>query len=244
MKALLLVILSTIFVSFFSLVGIFFLAMKKNKFEKALLLMVALSAGALLGGAFLHLIPESLAEKNPSFVFSWLIVGFIIFFIIEKFLHWRHCHKGKCKIHTFAYMNLVGDGVHNFLDGVVIAASYLAGFGTGLATTIAVAFHEIPQEIGDFGVLIYGGFSRKKALMTNLLTALTSVIGGIIGFFLISKISALMNILLPIAAGGFLYIAASDLVPEIKKELTSMIISEEAKKGFSSPLFYLKLLLS
>lgn len=214
------ILLSTLIISLISFVGILVLSIQQKWLEKILLLLVALSAGALLGSAFLHLIPESLETKN---VFLLIILGFALFFIIEKVLHWRHCHEGKCEIHTFAYMNLIGDFFHNFLDGLIIAGSFILSPALGITTTLAIAIHEIPQEIGDFGVLVYGGFSKKRALLLNFLIALTSVLGGIIGFFISSLSPVFLLIIPPIAAGGFIYIAASDLIPELKTKPNSFL---------------------
>jgi zinc and cadmium transporter len=172
-----------------------------------------------MGGAFLHLIPEAVEKSQGTDIFLFVLVGFILFFVIEKVLHWRHCHKGKCDVHTFTYMNLVGDTIHNFIDGLILAASFVTSVELGLTTTIAIAAHEIPQEIGDFGVLIYGGFKKKKAIILNFIVALTIVIGGLIGYFISKSVESAVTFLLPFAAGGFIYIAATDLIPEIKKEL-------------------------
>jgi len=218
MGTLLWIILATIIVSLIAFVGIIVLALRKKSLESIILILVALSAGALIGGAFLHLIPEALEFGDPN-IFLYVIGGFVLFFIIEKVLHWRHCHKKDCKIHTFAYMNLFGEGIHNFIDGLIIAASFVVSIPLGIATTLAVIMHEIPQEIGDFGVLVYGGFRRKKALMLNFLIALTAIGGGLIGYVLSSTIGGIMPVLLAIAAGGFIYIAASDLIPELREEV-------------------------
>jgi zinc and cadmium transporter len=137
---------------------------------------------------------------------------------MERLFYWRHCHEGKCDIHAFTYLNLFGDALHNFIDGLVLAASFIISVPLGIATSLAVASHEIPQEIGDFGVLLYGGFSKYRALAYNLISALTAVLGGITGYFLSAAVSGLAPMLLPITAGGFIYIAASDLVPELHKE--------------------------
>jgi len=171
-----------------------------------------------MGGAFLHLLPESVELCEGLDVFLFVLVGFALFFLIEKVLHWRHCHKGGCQVHTFTYMNLIGDSIHNFIDGLIMATSFVISIPLGLTTTMAIALHEIPQEIGDFGVLIYGGFTKKKALILNFLTALTAVLGGLIGFFISNMVENVKLFILPFAAGGFLYIAASDLIPEIRKE--------------------------
>jgi len=172
-----------------------------------------------MGGAFLHLLPEAVGNNQGLDVYLFVLVGFILFFLIEKVLHWRHCHKGECDVHTFTYMNLVGDSIHNFIDGLIMAASFVVSIPLGITTTIAIATHEIPQEIGDFAVLLYGGFSKKKAITLNFVVALTAVLGGIVGFFVSSLIDNIVVFILPFAAGGFIYIAATDLVPEIRKEL-------------------------
>ncbi|KYK20540.1 hypothetical protein AYK24_10050 [Thermoplasmatales archaeon SG8-52-4] len=173
-----------------------------------------------MGGAFLHLLPEAVeeAEGTEFNIFLIVLVGFLLFFIIEKGLHWRHCHQGKCDVHTFHYMNLIGDSIHNFIDGLIIAAGFISSIELGITTVIAIGAHEIPQEIGDFGVLIYGGFKKKLAIVLNFAIALAIVFGGIVGYFISSTLNQAVVFLLPFAAGGFIYIAATDLIPEIKKE--------------------------
>ena len=217
-STLLQIIIATVIASTISLIGVLALHLKEKSLDKILLLLVSLSAGTLLGSAFLHLIPESIEYFSTNNVFLYILIGFILFFIIEKVLHWHHCHKGHCDKHTFAEMNLVGDTVHNFLDGLIIAASFIADTNLGIITTIAVILHEVPQELGDYGVLVYGGYSKSKALFLNFITALTALAGGIIGYFISLTTQTSMMFLLPFAAGGFIYIAASDLIPEIKKE--------------------------
>lgn len=216
--ALVWIIGSTLIISLLSLSGVFTLAIKEVLLKRILLLLVGFSAGALTGGAFLHLLPESLEQLKPEEALLYTLIGFTLFFLMERLFHWRHCHEGKCDIHAFTYLNLFGDGLHNFIDGLVIAASFIVSVPLGIATSAAVASHEIPQEIGDFGVLVYGGFSKYKALLFNLLSALTAVLGGVIGFYLSSAVSGLAPALLPITAGGFIYISASDLIPELHKE--------------------------
>jgi len=213
------IVLTTFVIALIAFVGVFTLAMKEHLLNKILLVLVSLSAGALMGGAFLHLLPEAVESSEGADILGFVLVGFILFFIIEKVLHWRHCHKGKCDVHTFHYMNLIGDSVHNFIDGLIIAASFIVSIPLGITTTVAIAAHEIPQEIGDFGVLIYGGFEKKKAILLNFAVALTVVIGGIVGYFISKSIEQVVVFLIPFAAGGFIYIAATDLIPEIKKEL-------------------------
>jgi zinc and cadmium transporter len=214
-------LISVLIVSAVSLVGVITL-IKQNLLKKLLLFFVSFSAGALFGDAFIHLIPEALENINSAVIVSlFIILGLLIFFILEKFIHWRHCHIPTCKghPHPVATMNLLGDALHNLIDGMVIGASYLANIPLGITTTIAVVLHEIPQEISDFGVLVYGGFTKKKALMMNFFSALTSVLGAIITFVVGSKVSFFSAILVPITAGGFIYIAGSDLIPELHKEV-------------------------
>jgi zinc and cadmium transporter len=201
-------------------VGIFTLSLKEKRLEKILLSLVSLSAGALIGGAFLHLIPESIEKWDGINIFIVILAGFTLFFLIEKLLHWRHCHKNKCDVHTFTQMNLIGDGIHNFIDGLIIAASFVVDIRLGIVTSIAIALHEIPQEIGDYGVLVYGGYTKSKALFLNFICALTAVAGGVLGYFLSSYSESALYFLLPFAAGGFIYIAASDLIPEMRKEIS------------------------
>jgi zinc and cadmium transporter len=213
------ILASTILVSLISLVGIFTLSMKGNLLHKILFCLIGFSAGALIGGAFLHILPECLENSNSNAVFSYLILGIITFFLMERYLHWRHCHEeGECKIHAFTYLNLVGDGFHNFIDGMVIAASFMVSIKLGMITTLAIVFHEIPQELGDFAVLVYGGFTKKKALLFNFASALMAVLGAVIGYFLTDLVKNFANFILPFTAGGFVYIATSDLIPELHKE--------------------------
>lgn len=218
METLIYIALASFSISLCVWVAILFLYIKKEILSKILLMLVALSAGALMGGAFLHLLPESSAELEADKLYIFVLLAFIFFFFMEKLLHWHHCHKENCSVHTFGYMNLVGDAIHNFIDGLVIASTFLIDTTLGITTTIAIALHEIPQEIGDFGVLIYAGFKRKKALIINYLVALTVVLGGVVGYFASFYLKESIPYLLPFAAGGFIYIAASDLMPEIRKE--------------------------
>ncbi len=205
-------------ISLASFSGALFLISKKEIEPKKLLWLVALSAGALITSAFLELLPEALDFIKPKTAFQVVLFAFFFFFVLERFLHWRHCHKANCEIHSFGHLNLVGDGFHNFLDGLIIAAAFLTDFKLGVATSLAVVLHEIPQEIGDLGVLIFAGFKPKKALLFNFLTALTASLGALAGILLsYSTYKFLIYLILPFSAGGFIYIAASDLIPEIRK---------------------------
>lgn len=219
------IIISAFIVSLVSFFGVLTLFFKEKNMAKMLLFFVAFSAGALIGGAFLHLLPESIdlvLEKNENIinVFLYLIFGFCSFYILEEFISWHHHHVVHCedcpKVKPFSYLILVSDGIHNFIDGLVIAGAYVVNFNLGIATTLAVIFHEIPQEIGDFGVLVYGGFSKFKALFLNFLSALVAILGAVIGFLISESIQDFSVYFLSFAAGNFIYIAASDLIPEIK----------------------------
>lgn len=217
------ILIATFAISIISFIGVLTLFLRKDLLDKILLILVALSAGALIGGAFLHLLPEAiekvgLDEGAILKVFLFVLFGFSVFFILEQFISWHHHHDCvSCeKVASFSYLILISDAVHNFIDGFVIAASFIIALPVGIITVLAVALHEIPQELGDFGVLIYGGMKRSKALFFNFLTGLVAVIGGIAGFFLSTKIGDSIVYLLPFAAGNFIYIASSDLIPEIK----------------------------
>lgn len=217
------VLVSVLIVSLISFVGIFTLPIKTEKLKKILIYLISFSAGALFADAFLHLLPK-ISEKGLSVTSSILILlGIVTFFSIEKFIHWQHCHMPITNdhVHPFAIMNLVGDGFHNFLDGMIIGASYLLSIPVGIATTTAVLIHEIPQEIGDFGILIHGGFSKTKALLLNFASAIVAIFGGIMALILKNYIEHIEIIIIPIAIGGFIYIAGSDLIPELHKEFTT-----------------------
>ncbi|MBI2548191.1 ZIP family metal transporter [Candidatus Woesearchaeota archaeon] len=214
-------LLSVLVVSLVSFVGILTLSFRTKTLQKMLLYMVSFSTGALFGDVFLHLLPEVANEQGFTVTISLAVLFGIVFsFVVEKVIHWRHCHvpTSKDHPHPFAVMNLFGDAVHNFLDGMIIGVSYLVSIPVGLATTVAVVLHEIPQEIGDFGVLLHGGFSRKRAILFNFLSAVTAFFGMTIALIAGSLVGGLTNILVPFAAGGFVYIAGSDLIPELHKE--------------------------
>ena len=214
-------LLSVFLVSLVSFVGIFTLSIKLEKLKKMLIYLISFSAGALFGDAFIHLIPELIEEDAFGLTASLsLVFGILLFFTLEKVIHWRHCHMPITKEHThpFAFMNLIGDGLHNLIDGLIIGASFIVSIPAGIATTLAVFLHEIPQEIGDFGILIHGGFSRGKALLLNFASALLAIVGVILSLWLGTSFEGIQYILVSIAAGGFIYIAGSDLIPELHKE--------------------------
>lgn len=216
-------ILASVFIiSLISLIGIITLSIKTHLLRKYLTYMVSFSAGAMFGDAFIHLLPEVVNEFGFTVHISlYILAGILFAFLIEKVIHWRHCHHPTTKehVHPFAWMNIVGDCVHNFIDGLIIGASYLASIPAGIATTLAVALHEIPQEIGDFGILLHGGFSKGKALLINFLTAATAFLGAIAAILVGTRIENATVFLLPFAAGTFIYIAGADLIPEMHKEV-------------------------
>ena len=220
------IILVTIINGLLAFVGALFLFISKKSLDKVLILLVSFTTGSLIGGALIHFIPEAIEELSLKTTVWITIVGFIIFLLLEKFLHWHHCHDGKCDKHPYTYLLLYGDGIHNFIDGLIIASSFIISVPFGIVTSLLILAHELPQEISDFGVLVYGGFTKGKALFYNFLSQLTAVLGGILGYlFLPLREQAVF--LLPIAAGGFLYIAISDLIPEIfkEKDIRKMIIN-------------------
>jgi zinc and cadmium transporter len=212
---------SILLVSLLSLAGMVALALSGEALRKALPYLVALAAGGLLGGASFHLLPESFRGVGAGRAPFLLLVGIVGFFVLEKFFRWTHCHHVKCDArHTrpLAAMNIAGDALHNFADGMAIAASYLISVPLGVSTTAAVLMHEIPQEIGDFGVLLHGGMSTQRALAFNFLSALSAMLGGLLTLLMGARVEGLSGALLPVAAGGFLYIAGSDLIPELHYE--------------------------
>jgi len=217
LMTLILILVATFAVSIIAFVGILTFFLKEELLNKVLLVLVSLSAGALIGGAFLHLLPEAIEEAGVSLgIFLYLLLGFCLFFILEQFLRWRHEHGTAHKVQPFSYLILVSDGLHNFIDGLVIAASFIVSYPIGIVTVLAVALHEIPQELGDFGVLVYAGFGKVRALTFNYISAITAILGGVVGYFASSLMPASILYLLPFAAGNFIYIAAADLIPEIK----------------------------
>lgn len=217
MDSLIAILASVTAVSLIAFIGIIFVGFKEKALRRMLTVLVSFASGTLLGGAFLHLLPEAAEKDSTVMPFFAVIVGIVSFFALEKFFYWRHCHEEECPVHMFVYLNLLGDGIHNFIDGMIIAATFLVSFDLGFATTLAVIAHEIPQEIGDFGVLIYGGLNRGKALTYNFVSAITAVAGALVTYFL-AYIQTVESLLVPFAAGGFIYIAATDLMPELHKK--------------------------
>ncbi|MDQ3245032.1 MAG: ZIP family metal transporter [bacterium] len=206
--------------SLISLVGVFGLSLKEELLKKYIFIFISLAVGALLGDAFIHIIPEAFENSNNHTTTSILIItGILLFFILEKFLHWHH-HGDDTQenhIHPAGKLVLFSDGVHNFIDGMIIGASFIVSVPVGIATTVAVILHEIPQEVGDFAVLIHSGYTRVRALWLNFLSALMAILGLFVVFILGNRVENSSLYFLPIAAGGFIYIALSDLIPELHK---------------------------
>jgi zinc and cadmium transporter len=238
------------FIGMLSLVGIFMISLKENTLDKILFVLIAFATGTIFATALFDLIPEALhhleelnsegANLNETILFTMVVGGYVVFFILERFLYWFHGHahqienelvcydhldetidkslgKGKV-IKNFALLNLIGDGLHNFLDGVVIMVAFLSGIGNGVVVTLAVLFHELPQEIGDFGILLYGGFSKRNALLFNFLSAMVAMLGGIFAFFLSGIFDSFNFFFLAFSGGGFLYLASTELMPELLKQ--------------------------
>jgi zinc and cadmium transporter len=221
MEIVLYTLASVLIVSLISLIGILTLGMKEQLLKRIVLYLVGFSTGALFGDVFFHILPEIAEDSGWTIEVSLAVLAGILFsFAVEKLIHWHHCHDPSAHghVHSFALMSLVGDAVHNFIDGIIIAASYFVSIPVGIATTLAVVLHEIPQEIGNFGVLVHGGYSKTKALMLNFVTALTAVLGAVLALVLGEMTEQFSHYLLPFAAGGFIYIAGSDLIPELHKE--------------------------
>jgi len=213
------ILIAVILVSLVSIIGIL-IFLRKKTLNKILFYLVSFAAGTLLGAAFLDLLPEALEDGFKESVPIFILTGILSFFILEKFLHWHHHHAGHKheEVHGFTYLNIFGDAIHNFLDGAVIAVSFMNNAALGIIATIAIIAHEIPQEIADFSILIYGGFSKAKALVYNFMTALTAVVGALAAYFYSSAIENSSIFLTSFAVGGFIYIASTDLIPEIHKE--------------------------
>lgn len=226
MNALEYALLSVAGVSALSLVGLAGMSIGAEKLRRFMFILVSFAVGALFGDVFLHLIPEAMESPGAA---QWLpyaiLSGFFLFFGLEKFVRWRHCHlpEGGEHHHPLVTMNLVGDGLHNLLDGAVIMAAYTVDPGVGLATTLAVFFHELPQEIGDFGILLSSGMSVKKAILFNVGSGLLAFVGVGLSWAAQENFSSYSYLLTGVTAGGFLYVAAADLVPELHHEVRARV---------------------
>jgi zinc and cadmium transporter len=208
---------SGVLMSAIALIGSLTLFLSEASLKKLLLPLVALAAGTLLGGALLHMMPAAIEKSgNQLSIYVWALVGFTVFLALEQFLHWHHCHRTPSEHRPLTYLILIADGVHNFIGGLAVAGAFLIDVRIGISTWLAAAAHEVPQELGDFGILIHGGWKKSKALLYNFASALTFLIGGIVAYG--ASLTFDVTFLLPFAAGNFIYIAAADLIPEIKHE--------------------------
>lgn len=215
-------LVSVVSISLVSLIGLFLISTKTNSGRRMFSLLVSFSAGALLGDVFIHLLPELAEEGGFTLKIScWILATIVGFFLVEKYLHWHHHHgegeEHEHQTHPFVYNILIGDFIHNFIDGLIIAGAYQLDLRLGLATTIAVLLHEIPQEIGDFGVLIYGGFTKSKAVIYNLISAAGAILGAALAFTF-SGLTDALPVLIALGIGSFIYISLADLIPQIHKE--------------------------
>ena len=212
---------SVVFVSLLSLIGALFISISEHRLKQIIFIMVSVAVGSLFGDAFIHLLPQTFKKFDGEVEASlYVLAGIFLFFILEKFLLWRHQHTVEATrpIHPVGYMNLFADTVHNMIDGMIIGASYMVSRPVGIATTMAVIFHEIPHELGNFFILLYAGFTRTRALFFNFISACFAIFGTIISLMIGSSVETFSLVMLPLAAGGFIYIAGSDLVPELNKE--------------------------
>lgn len=216
METLLWIIAGTFFVSLLGFAGVFSFSLKEAQLRKAIFILTSFSIGGLLGGAFFHLLPEAIEAVPLDNAMLGVLGGFIVFLLIETYFHWHHC--GECDVHPYSYLMLVGDAIHNIIDGLVICGSFIVSVPFGIVTTLVIFGHEFPQQLGLFGVLIHGGMEKRKAIMYSYLSQASVIVGGVAGYFLSTSLESLSSLLLPFAAGGFIYIAASDLVPEMHKE--------------------------
>ena len=214
-------VISVVVVNLVALIWMVAIPLKTERLQQVIFILVSLAVGAMFGDAFIHLLPDAFEQSSNTLTVSGSVLfGLLTFFLLEKFLLWRHehiPHYGDC-IHPVGYVNFVAEGLHHFIDGLLIGASYMAHFSIGLGTSIAVLLHEIPQEIGNFGVLIHAGFNRTKAIGLNFLSASFAIIGVVVALLASAKLKGLPVFLIPFTAGGFIYIAGSDLVPELHKE--------------------------
>jgi len=214
-------LLSVVIVSLLSLLGVFTLGIKEKYLHKILVYFVSFSAGALFGDVFVHLIPEVFKNETTIYTSFYFLLGIIISFLIEKIIYWRENHASSIlgnKIKHFVFMILFGDGVHNFIDGLAIGASFLVSIPVGIATSLAVILHEIPHEIGDFAALIHGGLDKKRAIFYNFVSGLTAVLGTLFALVLSQYVVGINNVLIPFAAANLIYIAGTNLIPELHKE--------------------------
>jgi zinc and cadmium transporter len=212
------IVVAGLAMSSLALVGTITVMLPASTLSRLLLPMVGLAAGSLLGGAFFHMLPESVdALGNELGVYVALVVGFLTFFVLEQFLHWHHCHRADHSEHRpLGYLILMADGLHNLIGGLAVGGAFVVDIRVGVITWLVAAAHEVPQELGDFGVLVHSGWQRRSALAWNFASALTFLVGSLIAYGVADHVD--VAYLLPFAAGNFVYIAAADLLPEITSE--------------------------
>ncbi|TFG29116.1 MAG: ZIP family metal transporter [Promethearchaeota archaeon] len=198
-----------------------FLRIRKEKQERLIPCLISYATGTLLTAALLGMIAQAISRSNPTLVLSFVLGGLILFFLLEKLVIWRHCHHKQCEVHGSAGpILLIGDSFHNFIDGVVIAASFIISFPIGLIVSVSVIAHEIPQEVGDFAILLDSGYSKRKAFLFNLFSSLTTLPAAIIGYYVLEGISSIIPFILAISAASFIYIALTDLTPGLHNRST------------------------
>ena len=211
------IIIASLAVSSISLIGGLLLFWQKNTANKFSSYLIAFAAGVMLTTAFIDLLPEALENKINDDVFIYGLLGILVFFLIERLVIWFH-HHDVMRVKPTAYLVLLGDGLHNFFDGLAIAAGYIANPGLGLVTTLAISAHEIPHEIADFSILIHAGMKKGQALFFNFLSALTALIGAVVGYYFLNKFEKMLPALLMFSAGVFIYIACTDLIPDLHQD--------------------------
>jgi zinc and cadmium transporter len=205
---------SGIAMSAIALVGSITLLLPQQVFVRMVYPLVALAAGSLLGGALFHMLPRSVsALGNGLTAYGWVALGIVAFLVLEQYLHWHHCHRPVATHRPVGYLILIADGVHNFIGGLAVASAFLLDIRLGIVTWLVAAAHEVPQELGDFGILVHSGWSRRRALSYNLASALTFLVGGIVAYGLAGSVD--VTVLVPFAAGNFIYIAVADLIPQL-----------------------------
>jgi zinc and cadmium transporter len=216
-------LLSVLAVSAVSLIGIAAIPLTPRSVNRIVFVSVSLAAGAMFGDAFIHVIPESFAKQDRAITTAtYLLSGVFSFFVLEKFLRWRHSHqingRASSAIEPVGYLNLFADALHNFIDGMLVGAVYSVSLSGGIATTFAIIMHEVPQELGDFGVLLHAGFSRGRALALNFVSGLLAIVGAVVSLIASRFLISFSEAMLPFTAGAFIYIAGCDLLPELQKE--------------------------
>lgn len=213
------IIIANVVISLISLVGLFSLFHSKILTPRTVPFYVSFAAGVMLVTGFLGILPEGLADLPAETSLLYVIIGVVGSFFLERFVLWyHHHHEDSHNIKPSAWLVLIGDAIHNGVDGLAIAATFVANPAVGILTTVAVAAHEIPQEVADFSVLVHAGFSKKKALWYNFVSALTAIAGGVLGYFFFRQSQSSMPYILSIAAGMFIYIACADLIPELHQD--------------------------